>query len=135
MAKSDLIKKIDEYFRSRPEAAAVYVFGSYAVDAQNPASDVDIGILFFREAAEEFSDYIEVYLTELPRAIRKDVHPVIMNGAGELLGKQILSKGKCVHVKDEKVLAAYKTYMYAMIAEFSYYQKIIKAGFVRNVME
>jgi len=134
MEKSELIQKINKYFRGRPEVAAVYLFGSYAADVQQPESDVDIGILFYHELAEQFSAYIEVYLTELPRAIRKDIHPVIMNGAGELLAKQILGKGKCIHVKDERTLATYKMYMYSMIAEFSYYQKMIKAGFVRSVM-
>ncbi len=133
MSHDALIKKIDEYFQSRPEVAAAYLFGSYAADIQQPESDVDIGVLFYHELAERFSDYIEVYLTELPRAIRKDVHPVTMNSAGELLAKQILSKGKCIHLKDERALAEYKMHMYSMIAEFSYYQKMIQAGFVRRV--
>ena len=51
MSHDELIIKIDEYFRSRPEVAAAYLFGSYAADTQKPESDVDIGILFYHELA------------------------------------------------------------------------------------
>ncbi len=134
MRIDQLKQNLSAYFKNRPEVAAVYLFGSYAVNSQKPASDVDIGILFCPTAAQRFSEYIDTYLKELPRVIRKDIHPVIMNNAGELLAKQILGKGRCIHVKDEKQLSFYKMYMYSMIAEFAYYQEKIKAGFVRHVM-
>ena len=135
MEPGQLDQKLSEYFHTRPEVAAVYLFGSYAVNVQKPDSDVDIGILFYPTTEQPFSKYIETYLTDLPRVLRLDVHPVIMNNAGELLAKQILGKGRCIHVKDEKQLSHYKMYMYSMIAEFGYYHEKIKAGFIRRVME
>ena len=134
--RSDQLKRsLSEYFKNRPEVAAVYLFGSYAVNSQKPGSDVDIGILFDPGEVQFFSEYIDTYLKELPRIIRKDIHPVIMNNAGELLAKQILGKGRCIHVKDEKQLSLYKMHMYSMIAEFGYYYEKMKAGFVRHVVE
>lgn len=135
MEIAELSQNIAEYFSNRPEAAAVYLFGSYALNAQKSGSDVDIGILFYPVAMRPFSEYTDTYLRELPRVIRKDIHPVIMNNAGELLAKQILGKGRCIHVKDQKQLSLYKMRMYSMIAEFGYYREKMKAGFIRHVME
>jgi uncharacterized protein len=130
-----LVQNIIDYFSSRREVVAVYLFGSYAMDRQHQTSDVDIGILFEMDAHGQFYENIEKYSNDLSRLLRKDIHLVAMNNAGEFLAKQILSKGKCIHQKNKSLVSQYQMKMYSMIAEFSYYQQIISPGFVRKVME
>lgn len=133
MLKIDAIK---QYFKTRPEVAAVYLFGSFAAERPRPFSDVDIGILFIEPCESGlFYRYIIEYIKDLSRILRNDVHPVVMNGAGELLAKQILSKGRCIYTGDATTLKLYRMRMYAMIADFSYYQAAIKKGFIKGLTE
>jgi len=37
-----------EFFRSRDEIAAVYLFGSFGTEFEHPQSDIDLGIVFAR---------------------------------------------------------------------------------------
>ncbi len=111
------------------------MFGSHAIGNNKPFSDIDIGILLNR-MDQEFANQIKMrYLTELSRIIRKDVHPVILNYASEVLMKQIFSKGRCILINDSKKLAKYKMTMYARIADFAYYLNKMQKGFIRRTME
>lgn len=37
-----------EFFQSRPEVAAVYLFGSFGTEFEQPRSDIDLGVIFGR---------------------------------------------------------------------------------------
>jgi len=126
---------ISDYFKNKDEVIAVYLFGSYASEKNQPFSDIDIGILLNRIDQEFAKQQKMRYITELSRIIRKDVHPVILNYASEVLMKQIYSKGKCILIKDSKELAKYKMTMYARIADFAYYLNKMQNGFIRRTME
>jgi hypothetical protein len=91
--------------------------------------------LFAKEVSGQFSEKTVEYSKDLARIIRKDIHLVVMNNAGEFLAKQILSKGKCIHQKNRSQVSQYQMKMYSMIADFAYYQHIISPGFIRKVME
>ena len=78
---------------------------------------------------------MEELLQRLPRLLRKDVHPVAMNSAGEVLLKQILSKGRCIVVNDARKLAEFKMNAFSRIADFNYYLKRMQSGLVRGVLE
>jgi len=132
---NQLAKRITTYFKSKPEVIAVYIFGSYAQGIQRRLSDIDIGILLDRRALKDAGKIINKYMIELPRILRKDVHPVILNTASEELLKQIFKKGKCVLINDSKKLARYKMVMFANIADFSYYRDRMQSGFLRKAIE
>jgi predicted nucleotidyltransferase len=131
-----LYEKITEYFRANPiGVVAVYVFGSQASGKGTPRSDVDIAVLFDRSDPDFIRSRIEEILLQLPRSLRKDVHPVAMNSASEALLKQIFAKGECLLVTDPTKLAEFKMIAYARIAGFSYYLERMQAGLVRRVLE
>jgi predicted nucleotidyltransferase len=130
-----LSKTISDYFKNKDEVIAVYLFGSYASGNNQPFSDIDIGILL-NLVDQKFANQQKIrYMTELSRILRKDIHPVILNSASEVLMKQIYSKGKCILIKDSKELAKYKMTMYARIADFAYYLDKMQKGFIRRTME
>ena len=126
---------IIDYFNTRDEVIAVFLFGSYADFKERPSSDVDIGILIDSKDPGFARDKRMLYLCELSRSIRKDVHPVILNFAGEELLRQVFSKGSCLLVKDERKLSHFKTIAFSKIAEFGAYRKQMQAGLVRRIME
>jgi uncharacterized protein len=134
MNEQKLSKIISDYFSNKDEVVAVYLFGSYASGKNRTFSDIDIGILLNRADPESVNQQKMGYLTELSRIIRKDVHPVILNFASEVLMKQIFSKGRCILINDSKKLAKYKMTMYAKIADYAYYLNKMQKGFIRRTM-
>jgi hypothetical protein len=127
--------KISDYFKNKDEVVAVYLFGSYASGKNRTFSDIDIGILLNRIDPEYGNQQKMRYLTELSRIIRKDVHPVILNFASEVLMKQIFSKGRCILINDSKKLSKYKMTMYANIVDYAYYLNKMQKGFIRRTMK
>jgi predicted nucleotidyltransferase len=115
--------------------AAVYLFGSCATERQRESSDADIGLLLQPDAADLPGDVLEDILVKLPRLLRRDVHPVVMNTAPEELLRQIFDKGRCVLVNDEKTLAHFEMNAFAKIADFGYYRRRLQQGVIRNVLE
>jgi len=127
--------KIVNYFSTAcSDVVAVYLFGSQASGKSKKDSDVDIGILFADDNPDLISKCIDGVLVNLPRLIRKDVHPVVMNRAGEELLKQIFGRGECVLVNDQNKLAHFRMTAYSKIADFSYYRNRMQKGLIRNIM-
>jgi uncharacterized protein len=126
---------ITDYFQNKKEIAAVYLFGSFAHGTAGPSSDLDLALLFENHEKDSISRQKDTYLVELSRLIRKDLHLVPMNTAGEVLLKQIFSKGRCILANNPKKLALFKMTAYAKIADFGYNRQKFQAGFARKVMQ
>jgi predicted nucleotidyltransferase len=130
-----LEENLANFFRARASGVvAVYLFGSQASGNSLPTSDVDVAVLFDRTDRDLIHARMEELLQRLPRLLRKDVHPVAMNSAGEVLLKQILSKGRCIVVNDARKLAEFKMKAFSRIADFNYYLKRMQSGLVRSVL-
>ena len=133
--KNKLINKLKAYFEDKSEVTAVFLFGSQATDKAGRSSDVDIGILFdISDLAGEI-DKRNQYMADLANILRKEIHPVVLNSAGEELMRQIFLKGKCILVRDSKKLSLFKMTMFARIADFGYYRDQMQSGLIRNIME
>lgn len=126
---------IRTYFLKKPEVIAVYLYGSQVADKQRLDSDVDIGILLRQMDLKKEDELRKQVIVELSRILKKDIHPVIMNTAGEELLRQIFSKGRCVQTNDSKLRAQFMIVSLCRIAKFGYYRKIIQKGFLRSVGE
>ncbi len=131
----ELFKKIVDYFINEKDVQAVFVYGSYARGNPGPFSDIDLGLLMEASQKSTANKNCERYMLELSRVLRKDPNIVILNFAGELLLKQVFSKGRCLLVKDQKALSIYKMAAYAKIAEFGYYSRSIGKSFVQKVIQ
>jgi len=98
-------------------------------------SDVDVGILFDDAVLPHAVKERDRYMVELSRLLRKDIHPVILNTAGEGLMKQIFSRGELVAVNNPGKHSLFRTAMFSRIAEFSRYKDRMQAGLAKKVME
>ena len=131
--KSDIIKKISSFFKNRPEVIAVYLFGSFARGKEQRDSDVDLAVLLDHEEVHRKDHLMREYTVGLARVLRKDLHIIIMNNAGELLTAQILRNGQCVLNCKPELLSRFKMVSYAMIAEFADHRSRMERGFVRRL--
>ena len=130
-----LTKIITGYFTDKSEIVAVYLFGSHARGQERSMSDVDVGVLLDEAALPQALKNRERYMVELSRLLRKDIHAVILNSAGEGLMKQIFSRGRCILVNDPEKHAVFRTAMFSRIADFSYLKNQMQSGFARKLME
>jgi predicted nucleotidyltransferase len=127
--------KIKDYFRSRDDIAAVFLFGSHATGKDRPDSDVDIAILFQTLPPDVIRDLVDTLMVDLSRLLKKDIHPVILNHAGEELLAQVFKKGKCTVVNDQRKLAVFRMAAFAKIFDFAYYRGVMQAGLIKSVMQ
>jgi predicted nucleotidyltransferase len=130
-----MIEEMASYFTQRPEVVAVYLFGSYAGSTAGHLSDVDIAVLLASSYEDSANRKRFKYITDLAKILRKDIHPIIMNLAGEEMLRQIFSKGKLIQVNDAKGLSHFKTYAFVKMAEFGYYRASMQRGVIRKIQE
>lgn len=133
--KNSLTLSLKNFFKDKPEVIAVYIFGSQATGKTGRLSDVDIGILLDTSERVAQVEKRNQYMVELANILRKEIHPIILNSAGEELMRQIFTKGKCLLVKDQKKLSLFKMTMFARIADFGYYRSQMQTGLIRGIME
>ena len=133
--QNKLIAAVTHFFKDKPEVIAVYLFGSQATGKPNRSSDVDIGILLATNDRAIQIERRNQYMVDLANILKKEIHPVILNSAGEELMRQIFTKGKCILVKDEKQLSLFRMTMFARIADYGYYRNRMQSGLIRNITE
>jgi len=132
--KSDITEKIGSFFEKYPEVVAVYLFGSYARGREQRDSDLDLAILLDQTALPRLNKLKRQFTIDLARILRKDLHLVIMNSAGEALIAQIFKYGRCILNQRPELLSRFKMSSYAMIAEFAYYRDQMKKGFINRLL-
>lgn len=133
--QNKLTAPLIHYFMAKPEVIAVYLFGSHATGKADRSSDVDIGILLDTNDRAIQTGKRNQYMIDLANILRKEIHPVILNSAGEELMRRIFTNGKCILEKDRKKLALFKMTMFARIADYGYYRNRMQSGLIRNIME
>ena len=126
-------KTIDQYFKGKSDIVAVFLFGSHAANHARHFSDVDIGIVAERGAADRVKRAFKRYSLDLSRETRKDIHMVMLNQAPERLLSQVLGKGCCLTVNDRRQLVEFKMYKIVKIADFSFHKKQMQAGFAAHL--
>lgn len=128
-------REIKQYFEKSRKITAVYLFGSHASGREHHMSDVDIGILLDHNYPGSVENLKEKCIVELGRLLRKDIHPVIMNTAGEVLLKQIFSKGRAVLMKNPAIHRDFKMISFSKISDFNFYLSMIQTALKKRILE
>ena len=131
--QSEITEKISSYFNNNSKVAAVYMFGSYAKGKNRKYSDIDLGILLKHEYVCHEEELYKSILVGLAGFLRKDIHLVFMNNAGEGILLQIFKYGKCIVNNDSEMLARFKMIRHSMIADFAYYKNMMQKSFIKNM--
>ena len=112
----------------------MFLFGSYAKDKPKRFSDIDIAVLFGVLDRDTIDHMMEKYHIGLSRLVRKDIHLVALNLAGEMLILQIFQTGKCILINDRKKLADFRIVAYSRIFDFNYHRNKMRNGLIRKVV-
>jgi hypothetical protein len=98
MKRDESIKRIIDYFRTREEVSALYLFGSVAKGVQHAGSDVDIAVLVDERKlrGRKFDTLRQDYYTVSPRLSMSIVDIVILNTAPPHLKHHILKTGSLI---------------------------------------
>lgn len=120
MTSEELKNQIAAYCATRPEIVACYLFGSRAAGKERPGSDVDLAFLLDNSVPETaYFDSKMTYLVGLGSLLRLDIHPLIMNDAGEVVLDQILRKGVPVYGGDALECTRFRMVQSSLIADFN----------------
>lgn len=134
MSIEQVTERIADYFSTKSEISAVYLFGSYAQGQPRPTSDIDLGLLFESRDRRSILKKLDQHHLALARLLRKDLHLVALNYASELLLKQVFTKGRCITANHPKQLAAFKMTALAKIADIGFYKPNMEKGFTRKLV-
>jgi len=120
MINEELKNQIAFYCATRQEIVACYLFGSRAAGKERPGSDVDVAFLLANTiASAAYFDLKMTYLSGLGVLLRLDIHPLIMNDAGEVVLEQIFRKGVPVFGSDSLECIRFRMIQSSLIAEFA----------------
>lgn len=119
MTNEELKNQIAIYCASRSEIVACYLFGSRSAGKERPGSDVDIAFLVDSSISKaEYYNLKMAYFSGLGAVLRLEIHPLIMNDAGEVVLEQIFRKGIPVFGDDSLECLRFRMIQSSMIAEF-----------------
>jgi predicted nucleotidyltransferase len=130
----DTSERIIQFFEARQEVIAVYLFGSCARGQASERSDIDLAILVDPDAKVDEFELKRDIMIGLSKVLRKEIHLVILNTAGEVLSAQVFKHGKCLHNYKPSVLSEFRMVQFSKIADFGYLRNIMEKGFTRKIM-
>ncbi len=136
MERAELQQIIADYCAGRTEIVACYLYGSYARGDARPDSDIDLAFLLDTSAPRSsYSDIRIDYYTSLAFLLRKELHILVMNEAGEVVLGEILLEGVKAFVRDEETLETFIARKIPLIAEFTYYSELFRRKLVERYGE
>lgn len=108
MVDAAIDRIVAEVCASRPDVAAVYLFGSVARDAAGPGSDVDVAVLFARNPPALLAGPRYSLEGDLERALRRPVDLVVLNDAPVDLRTRVLRDGRILVDRDRSARIAFE---------------------------
>ncbi len=114
---------------AEPSLAAAYLFGSRVAGRARAESDIDLALLL--DPASPRPDrkaLLERWLAPLSRALRGDVHLLILNDASLVARMQVLRTGHLVYVGDGRILAEFRMYTLSDYLDFAPYLRRSRRG-------
>lgn len=131
--RSEIESIVADYCVSRPEIVACYLFGSQASGRARPGSDVDLAFLLTSDVPKDRYGSLQLeYFTELSGRLHRDIHPLIMNNAGEVVLEQVFRKGVALYGGDAIECARFRMNQAVLIAEFAPVRKRMEDNLFRK---
>lgn len=126
---SEIANNIQPVLSGCSEIVAAYLFGSAVSGKLRPESDIDIALLLNEPISNlDRKALLKNIFPALCRALRADVHILILNDASYLARAQVFNKGYLLYAKDRKQLALFRMKSISLFAEFAPYMEMTRNG-------
>jgi len=127
----NVLNKLENIFSEFKDIKAVYLFGSYALGAEDKDSDLDLGILLD-------GDYDKIIkldiLTKLSGNGFDNVDLVILNDASILLSYEIVKHNSKIYVSSDFEPAAYFSLVIRKYLDFKPYLEVQRKYFKERIL-
>ena len=102
--KTPDINRLKEFFNSRIDVVAAYVFGSYASDKLSTESDIDIAVLLDEKVRRKDYSFVkqEIITALIENLSFNKVDVVLLNTAPPLLCHEVIKKGTVICSRNEE---------------------------------
>lgn len=107
-----------------PTTISVYVFGSFGTEYETSASDLDLAVLFPGEEKISNLDLWDVS-QKIASAIDRDVQLVELQSASTVFRFEILTSGKRIYCKNQKISDTFENVSLSMYLRFQEERKDI----------
>lgn len=116
-------------FANVPGLVALFLYGSYGTEHQTPLSDVDLAVLFTRDAVPSPDERLRLggLATEVLR--EDDVSLTILNRAPLPFQHQVLRTGRILLVRDEVALADFRERVVHRYCDFAIDHEAMRADY------
>lgn len=111
-------KRLASFASSRPEIAAVLLFGSHGTPWETPLSDVDLAVLFDPGFQADPGVLLALEGALLEEAGLAEGSVVNLNAAPVLLQHRVLQEGRLVYLRDPVVLADFAESVFRRHGDF-----------------
>jgi len=104
------LEKIRNYFKTKPEVVAVYLYGSFAKRQAREESDIDLGVIV-EEVKENqpFEIPQVVFAQELSQILDREVEVQNLSSSDLEFVHRVLSEGKMIFCQDDKKRISFET--------------------------
>lgn len=99
----DNIPILVEFFKSREEILAVYLYGSYGSEYQTNLSDVDIAVLVSDSVRADLAYQLDLSAQMADIIREEDIDILILNTASIVMQFEVLSTGKMLFERDHEL--------------------------------
>ncbi|ADI74069.1 DNA polymerase beta domain protein region [Methanohalobium evestigatum Z-7303] len=134
--KSDIIKKLEDYFTAKDEVILAYLFGSVAKGESNRLSDVDVAVLLDESLTKQEMFDLELKFIDDIVGILKvdDIDLTIMNLAPLTLNFNIIKQGYILK-SDENKRVRFETYLMSRYLDEKYYRERYMRESLKKMIE
>ena len=98
--QQNLIESLKKALQKEHEVLFSYLFGSLAYQNFTSKSDIDLAVYLDEKRCKDFFEKRLELITQISRALKKDVDIVILNTASPFLRYVVLKEGKLIFEKD-----------------------------------
>ena len=126
---SDRLDALLELFRGVPGLVALYLYGSYGTPDQTPLSDVDLGVIFERDAVPEPRERVRLTGETMATLHEDDVSLTFLNRAALPFQHEVLRTGRLLLVTDEVALADFREYVVDRFCDFVIDYEVVLADY------
>ncbi|WP_169732577.1 type VII toxin-antitoxin system MntA family adenylyltransferase antitoxin [Desulfonatronum lacustre] len=133
---ADLAALLQPVLSRESTIIAAYLFGSAARGQMRVGSDIDVAVILDSLGPKmDRKQLFDRLLPRLCRAVRHDVHLVVLNDASYLLRVQVVHDGNLIHVANREKMARFQMVSTVLYADFSPILEMTRSGLRQKLRE